>query len=97
MTQVPTCQRCQDLHHECYGLADRVCSQCQRDKKTCQDVVVKGEVLRLAPVCLHADMLVVISALVAPRRGRQTVAPVKPPTQVKQVATKGKAASHPVM
>jgi len=43
MERVPTCQRCQELHHECYGLPDRVCSHCQCDKKTCQDVVVEGE------------------------------------------------------
>ena len=93
--QVLTCQCCRDLHHECYGLADQVCSQCQCNKKTCQDIVVKGVVLCLPPVRLHADTLVVISAPVAPCQGRQTVAPVKPLTQAKWVATKGKATSHP--
>src|SRR5882724_7583298 len=43
MTRAPTCQRCQSLRHECYGLPDRVCGRCQRDKKTCQDVVVEGK------------------------------------------------------
>ena len=43
MERVPTCQRCWELHHECYGLPDQVCRHCQHDKKTCQDVVVKGE------------------------------------------------------
>ena len=45
MTWVPTCQHCWDLHHKCYGLADRVRGWCQRDKKTCWDVVVEGESL----------------------------------------------------
>jgi len=43
MMRVPTCQLCWDLRHECYGIADWVCGQCQCDKKTCQDVVVEGE------------------------------------------------------
>jgi len=40
---VPMCQHCQTLQHECYRLPDQVCSQCQRDKKTCQDAVVEGK------------------------------------------------------
>src|SRR5882724_9642110 len=43
MTRAPTCQRCQSLRHECYGLPDWVCGRCQCDKKTCQDVVVEGK------------------------------------------------------
>jgi len=43
MAHVPTCQRCQTLRHKCYGFPDWVCGQCQCDKKTCQDVMVKGE------------------------------------------------------
>ena len=37
------CKHCQTLGHEFYGLADKVSSQCQWDKKTCQDIVVEGE------------------------------------------------------
>ena len=44
------CQQCQALSHECYGLPNKVCGQCQRDKKTCQDVVVEGE--SLLPITL---------------------------------------------
>src|SRR5882724_5139579 len=43
MTPVPTCKRCRTLQHGCYGLAGKACGQCQRNKKLCQDVVVKGE------------------------------------------------------
>jgi len=39
----PICQHFQMLHHKCYGLANKVCGQCQLHKKTCQDVVVEGE------------------------------------------------------
>ena len=37
------CQHCQALRNECYGLANKVCSHCQHNKKMCQDVVVEGE------------------------------------------------------
>src|SRR5882724_2322706 len=47
--------------------------------------------------CYHADAMTVDSGPVAPHWGRQPVAPVRPPTQSKQVATKGKATSRPVM
>ena len=52
MMRVLTCQRCRDLRHECYGIADWVCGQCQHDKKTCQDVVVKGELFCFSLVLL---------------------------------------------
>jgi len=41
-----------DLHNECYGIADRVCGQCQHDKKMCQDIVVEGESFCLSLVLL---------------------------------------------
>src|SRR5882724_5979280 len=43
----PMCQWCQTLSHECYGLSDKVCGQCQHDKKTYQDVIVKGKLCPL--------------------------------------------------
>jgi len=92
----PTCQHCRDLCHKCYGIADRVCGQCQCNKKTCQGVMVR--VSHSASLsCYYADTTTVDSGPVAPCWIQQTVAPVRPPTQSKRVATKGKAASHPVM
>src|SRR5882724_2584232 len=44
----------------------------------------------------HADTTTVDSRPIAPHWVRQTVAPVRPPTQSKWTTTKGKAASHPV-
>jgi len=37
------CLHFQTLNHECYSLTEKVCSQCQWDKKTCQYVIVEGE------------------------------------------------------
>ena len=45
----------------------------------------------------HADTTVVVSGPVAPHWVCQTVAPVKPLTHAKWVATKGKATSRPMM
>jgi len=57
-----------------------------------------SRVSRSAPLlfCQHADAMTVDSEPVVLRRGRQQVAPVRPPTQSKWVTTKGKAASRPV-
>ena len=74
------CQHCHTLGHKCYGLANKFCGQCQQDKKTCQDVVVEGELFSVTPVCLDTDILVVDSV------------PVIPP--LKKVATKGKTVPH---
>src|SRR5882724_6662427 len=95
MTHVPTCQQCQALRHECYGLPDWVCGRCQRDKKTCQDVVVVGKSPSHFLGYLWADTVVVDSFPAARRWVRLNVAPVKPPTQLKRVASKGKATSRP--
>jgi len=78
MMWVLTCQCCRDLHHECYGLADRSAVSAIANKKTCQDVVVEGELLQLALVLSSTDMMVVVSALVALWSASSTVAPVKP-------------------
>ena len=40
VTRVPTCERCTQLKHACYGLPEKVCGRCQRDKKPCLDPVV---------------------------------------------------------
>src|SRR5882672_5609903 len=40
MTRDSTCQHCSTLRHNCFGLAGKVCSWCQQDKKVCQEVVV---------------------------------------------------------
>ena len=37
VTRVPTCERCTKLKHTCYGLPEKVCRRCQRDKKPCLD------------------------------------------------------------
>ena len=95
MTRVPMCQQCQALRHECYGLPDRVCGRCQRDKKTCQDVVVVGKSPSHFLGYLWADTVVVDSLPAAHHWVRLNVAPVKPPTQPKRAASKGKATSRP--
>ena len=97
MMQILTCQHCQALRHHCYGLAAKACGQCQHDKKTCQDVVVKGEFPHVFLGHPFTDLTVIEPGPVAPCRARQMVAPVDPPTQSKWVATKGKAASRPMM
>jgi len=38
--RVPTCERCTQLKHACYGLPEKVCRRCQCDKKPCLDLVV---------------------------------------------------------
>src|SRR5882724_1634330 len=81
MTRAPICQRCRTLRHECYGLAVKAYGQCQRDKKPCQDLVVEGELSTGLLNCPLVDAMVVDSRPVAPRRARQTVAPVDPPIQ----------------
>ena len=43
MEQFMRSQHCQTLRHECYSLANKVCGQCQCDKKTCHDVVIEGK------------------------------------------------------
>ena len=96
MTQITTCQHCQTLQHDCYGLAAKACGQCQHDKKTCQDIVVEGELPHVLLGRPCTDVIVVYPGLVAPCQAHQTVAPVNHPTQSKQVATKGKAASRPM-
>src|SRR5882724_3907396 len=95
MTQAPICQCCRTLRHECYGLAVKACGQCQHDKKPCQDLVVEGESSTGLLNCPLVDTMVVDSRPVAPRRARQTVAPVDPPIQPQRVANKGKAVSRP--
>src|SRR5882724_6166114 len=95
MTRAPTCQRCQSLRHECYGLPDRVCGRCQRDKKTCQDVVFVGKSPSHFLGYLWADMVVVDSLPAARHWVRLNIAPVKPLTQPKRAASKGKVTSRP--
>ena len=97
MTWITTCQHCQTLRHNFYGLAAKACGQCQRDKKTCQDVVVQGELPHVLLGCPCTDVMIVDPGPVAPCGACQTVAPVNHLTQSKQVATKGKAASCPMM
>src|SRR5882724_4928425 len=96
MARTPTCQRCQALQHECYGLPDQVCGRCQRDKKTCQDVVVVGKSPSHFLGYLWADMVVVDSLPAARHRFHLNIAPVKPPTQPKRAASKGKVTSRPM-
>src|SRR5882724_10705482 len=97
MTRTLTCQRGQALRHECYGLPDRVCGRCQHDKKTCQDVKVIGKSPSHFLGYLWADTVVVDSLPAACHWVRLNVAPVKPPTQLKRAASKGKATSHPTV
>ena len=68
--------------------------QCQCNKKTCQDLVVEGE-LSLVLDCSRTGMIVVDPGPVAPHQDCQMVTPVKLLTQSKQATTKGKAVSHP--
>jgi len=59
-------------------------------------MVVEGEWPHVFLGCPCTDSTVVEPGPVAPCRAFQMVAPVYLPTQSKQVATKGKAASHPM-
>ena len=95
MAGIPTCKWCQTLRHKCYGLDDKVCGQCQCDKKTCQDVMFEGESFSPFLDCPCADTMVVDSVPAAHHRVCLMVAPVKPLTQLKRVAAKGKAVSCP--
>ena len=89
---VPRCQRCQALNHECYGLSDKVCGRCQRDKKTCQDVIVEG---KLPIACVwewETKPLVVDPVPATQHRIVPMVVPPVPVTMlVKKVTVKGKA------
>ena len=87
------------LGHKCYRLADKVCGRCQCNKKTCQDILVEGELPCLVPDCFLADALVVDLVAVSLHRDCPMVAPAKPPTQPKWVAAKGKgkAVLHPMI
>jgi len=72
------------------GLPDWVCGQCQCDKKTCQDVMVEGELFCPSVVCQHADAMTVDSVQL-PCVGFDNQWPLfRPPTQSKQVTTRGR-------
>ena len=90
------CQHCQTLQHECYSLTDTVCGQCQWDKKTCQDVIVKGEPFSLDINFPSTETVVVDPVPAAHCWVHLTVAPTKSATQPKKVTAKGKAVSQMV-
>ena len=97
MKWVLTCQHCQTLQHKCYGLADRSVVGANMTRRLVKMLWLRVSHSAFLLCCAHADMTAVDSGPVAPHQVLQTVAPVKPPTQLKQVATKGKAASCPAM
>ena len=96
MACIPMCQRCQALHHECYGLPDRVCGCCQRDKRPVKTLWLRVSLFFDFLTVFRIDPMVVDS-MPSACRVFWTMAPVKPPTQPRKVAPKGKAVPHPTM
>jgi len=95
MAQAPIFQHCHALGNECYGLADKVCGQCQCNKKMCQVIMVEGESDPLLTKVLSADTLLVEPVAPAHHCVCLTVALIKPQTQYKWNTAKGKGASQP--
>ena len=86
------------IGHECFGLANKVCGQCQHDKKMCQDILVEGESLCSVPDCLVTDALVVDSMAVALHQACQKGGPCQAsdPVQVGRCQREDHLLSHDV-